>query len=341
MADSPNGSSSAGGGSGIRAFAIAAGQNSGGDHPHDATGAFIPGAQHFGKAYACHWWTFDNLGANNVVRKRFFDAIDQHCPGGTNLFAYFGHGIPKGMASAHCYEEHLDQFLEVLRPKISFPFAAVLYACSAGKENSYTGKLREKLGGDVRVFGHTTAGHAFMNPDVSKEDSGSSPSYSKIHPYGTDLRAAWAEGLKYSDLWLRFPLLSDDQISAELYARRLMGKWEVRTDEDGVYTYQFDWAHGDWSLTPGTDPRPSLDALPSGKLVATDSKNPKGSSYDATWYFTSTSLQINWTTGTIETWPLPLKAVAQMGTAQRQSGDTYLTKAKRISRPQKLGHLQG
>jgi hypothetical protein len=58
----------------ITAFAIAASQNTGGKN--DATGAFIPGAQKFGRAYNCTWRSFDNMGARNVVRKRFLDTIE-------------------------------------------------------------------------------------------------------------------------------------------------------------------------------------------------------------------------------------------------------------------------
>ena len=43
------------------------------------------------------------------------------------------------------------------------------------------------------MYGHTSVGHSFMNPDVSEEASGNSPSWRQLYPYGSDLRAAWAE----------------------------------------------------------------------------------------------------------------------------------------------------
>jgi hypothetical protein len=98
----------------ITAFAIAAGQNTGGKN--DATGAFLPAAQKFGAAYNCPWRQFDNTAPGTVVRKRFFDTIETNCPGGTNLFVYFGHGIASGQPSAHVYGDDIDDLLEVLAP---------------------------------------------------------------------------------------------------------------------------------------------------------------------------------------------------------------------------------
>ena len=124
----------------INAFAIAAGQNTGGKH--DATGAFLPAAQKFGVAYNCPWRQFDNSGPGPAVRKRFFDTIYANCPGGTNLFAYFGHGIAGGLPSANVYGSDIDDLLNILGPKIAKPFVAVLYACSAGTAQDVSGSIR-------------------------------------------------------------------------------------------------------------------------------------------------------------------------------------------------------
>src|SRR5689334_4022665 len=86
----------------VKAFAIAAGQNW---HGNDAKGSFLLGARRFGRAYRCPWWSFDNLGSPEDVRGRFLHTIETYCPGGTNLFAYFGHGTREGLLSAHVGEE--------------------------------------------------------------------------------------------------------------------------------------------------------------------------------------------------------------------------------------------
>jgi hypothetical protein len=312
----------------IIAFAIAAGQNTGGRN--DATGAFLPAAQKFGSAYNCPWRQFDNVGAASVVRKRFFDTIKTHCPGGTNLFAYFGHGIPGGLPSASVYGDNLDELLKVLLPKIAKPFVAVLYACSSGSPQGFTGKLRSKLGSDVWVYGHTSVGHTFSNPDVSEEASSNSPSFRQLYASGDELRGPWAEALKYSDLWLRFPLMEDTSIAAAVNARRLLGKWEV-SSSGAIRHYSFDMAYETWSLKSVRD----LDASPEGTVKALDRKSPSKTLDEGTWTITD-KLSVDWGSGTSEIWSLPVRLVGQQGTF----GGGQIT-ARRLSHPSTFGKLQG
>ncbi len=314
----------------IRAFAISAGQN----HPNtqkyksDATGAFIPGAQKFATAYGCSWKTFNNIGTTDEVRRRFLKTIDDSCPGGTNLFAYFGHGTKDGLVSAECFTSQVETLLGVLKPKLSTPCAIVLYACSAGIAGGFTGSLREKFGEAVYVYGHTTAKHAFKNPDVSVECTSASPTFRLLYAPGSDLRNEWAEALEWSDLWLRFPLMSDEEIAGELYARRLMGTWEVLFGGGALWNYQFTWAPASWKIDVG---RPYMPT-PAGTVIATKQGKvgDKGS-----WYIT-TALVMKWESGKSETWPLPLHIIGQQG-----ESEGYPLKARRLSRPKKLGILQG
>src|SRR5581483_6479092 len=275
--------------------------------------------------------SFDNTGSNATVRKRFLDTIDTHCPAGISLFAYFGHGIPQGLASAHLYGDHLDDLVKVLAPKISYPFIAMLYACSSGAAGGFTGKLREKLGGGaVWVYGHTSVGHSFMNPDVSEEATGSSPSYRMLYPVGADLRAAWAEALKYTDLWLRFPMMGDESIAAEVNARRLLGTWEV-TGGGAARRYEFDTKFTAWNQDSGD----SLSASPTGTVKAGDPRARAGAADTGTWTITD-RVTVTWASGLTETWPLPLRVIGQQVT----SGTDTLT-AKRLSHALGHGKLQG
>jgi hypothetical protein len=312
---------------GINAFAIAAGQNTGGKN--DATGAFLPGAQKFGAAYNCPWRQFDNIGAARDVRNRFFDTINTYCPGGTNLFAYFGHGIPGGLPSASLYGDNLDDFVKVLLPKIAKPFVAVLYACSSGSPQGFSGKLRSKIGGDVWVYGHTSVGHTFNNPDVSEEASGNSPTFQLLYS-GAELRGPWAEALKYTDLWLRFPFMDLDDIDAEVNARRLLGNWEVRSPA-GVRQYVFETVYQAWNLESGRD----IAETPSGTVKAFDPKNQSTAVDRGTWEITD-ELSVDWDSGTNEIWPLPLRIVGQ-----QSSGDSGQLTARRTSHPSAFGKLQG
>lgn len=312
----------------FNAFAIAPSQNK--DDQHDATGAFHPGAQKFARAYNCTWRTFDNSGSSAATRKNFLDTITTYCPGNCDLFAYFGHGYPGGLGSAHIGDGQLNDFIKVLQPKLAAVPVVVLYACSCGKSGGFTGKLREKLGGDTWVYGHTTVGHSFMNPDVSEEYAGNSPTYKLYYPVGDDFRAAWAEALKYTDLWLRFPLLYNDALTAEVNARRLLGTWEVNFAGD-IYQYAFDNSGDAWSTASGRD----IDAAPEGTVKAFAMPDKKTAADEGTWKV-SDRVRINWASGWTEQWPLPLHVAGQTG----MSEGVMLT-AKRLSHTIGHGRLQG
>ena len=192
----------------------------------------------------------------------------------------------------------------------------------------YTGLLRDKLGESAYIYGHTTAGHAFVNPDVSEEATSRTPSFRLMYPSGSDLRREWAEGLEYSDLWLRFPLMSDDQIESELYARRLMGTWEVRFDGGSVWHYQFDMSSTTWQLEPG---RPYF-ASPRGTVVA---KKQGGSGEEKGEWYVTNAVVMKWNGGDSETWPLPLHVSGHRGDSAG-----YPLTAKRIAPAKKRGALQ-
>lgn len=313
----------------VRAFAVSVEKNhqNTAKYPSDATGAFLPGARRFGAAYRCGYKTFDNIGAAATVRRRFLKTIEDHCPGNTNLFAYFGHGTKNGISSAECFRDTVDDLLRILKPRLSFPCAIVLYACSAGAAGGYTGLLRDKLGESAWVYGHTTAGHAFVNPDVSEEATSRSPSFRLMYPTGSDLRREWSQGLEYSDLWLRFPLMDDFEIESELYARRLMGTWEVRFDGGSLWQYEFEMPSTTWRIAPGRPyfptPRGTVVAKKAGKV------GDKGS-----WYVTNAAV-MKWDSGKSETWPLPLQVSGQRG-----DSEGYPLTANRISPAKKLGVLQ-
>jgi len=313
---------------GFNAFAIAPSVNK--DGQHDASGAFHPGALKFSKAYNCPWRKFDNSGSHSATRKKFLDTINDACPGNCELFAYFGHGYTNGLGSAHIGESQLDDFLKVLRPKLAKPSVVVLYACSSGAVGGFTGKMREKLGGDVWVYGHTTVGHSFMNRDVSEEMGDNSPSFKLFYPPGHDLRSAWAEAIKYTDLWLRFPLIENASIDAEVNARRLLGTWEVNFGGT-PYVYDFDMPEATWSLSSGRD----IDAAPEGTVKAYEPKNKKVAVDVGTWTVTD-EVSVTWDSGWTESWPLPLKTMGQSGT----SNGVLLT-AKRLTHPTTHGKLQG
>ncbi len=69
-----------------------------------------------------------------------------------------------------------------------------------------------------------------------------SPTFTEL--FKGDLRAAWAESLRYTDMWLRFPIMWNMYIERELNAIRLLGKWSV----PGSKTYVFRMGQGERHL---------------------------------------------------------------------------------------------
>ncbi len=318
---------------GLRAFAISAGYDT---HSNDATGAFLVGARKFATAFNCSFRTFNNTLKSSERRKDFLKVIEDYCPGNLNLFAYFGHGIPEGMSSANMYVEHIDELLNVLNKKFTTAPIVVLYACSCGRPNKYTTELNLKLSIGSKVFGHTTVGHSFMNPDVSV--CGDTYLTGRLlHPYGSELRAPWAEALKRSDLWARFPVMTEEQIAAECNARRLMGVWDVAYDGGGGKHYHFDWPQQAWCITSGRSP-----GEPPEGTVSSTLRNSKTTTATGVWRICR-SLQITWDDGSTESWCLPLQTSGQAGEGISGGNKAYTLEARRLARPpeNRLGPLQG
>lgn len=293
-------------------YAVAAGINQAGKG--DATGAFIPGAQKFSKIYGNSYKVFENGGSG---KKNFLDAVSAG-PSCLDFFAYFGHGWESTTDCLHgqlgsagiISDKDLDEFATILKTKITDTATIALYACWAGKENGLTTRLQRKLGGNVWIYGHTCAGHSFMNPAVSEVNK---MAYRKMFAYGDGLYSAWSEALQYTDLWARFPMLVDSDITRELYAIRLAGKWRVSVGSTAS-TYQFDW-----KPSTGTYDESNIEVWPSGAVTRV------GSAQKGTWTIDDV-LQVFWDDGTAETWELPLnpklekiKIGTQSATALRTS----------------------
>lgn len=275
---------------GFNVFAVTPASNS--DGRGDATGAFIPGATRFARAYGGSFRTFNNLGDN--PKRNFLRAI-QEGPGSLDVFAYFGHGWRTQLGSAHIYTDRdMDEFADALRDKLKADSIVVLYACWAGVAGGFSTMLQQKIGRGVWVYAHTSAGHSFANPDVSEVQQSRDPRYRLL--YRNELRVAWNEALHYTDMWLRFPVMSDEYVERELNAIRLLGRWRV--PESKTYMFQ-------WSRTTGT-----YDGL------ASLNRNPDGTVRDVTggrrgtWTIRD-DLELTWNTGESETWSMPLNPTSQ------------------------------
>ena len=272
-------------------FAVTPAMNS--DDDCDATGAFIPGAQRFAKAYNGSFRTFNNVGSQ--VKKNFLQTIEDG-PGSLDMFAYFGHGWKTQLESAKIYtDKDIEDFAAVLKAKLKLDAVVVLYACWAGFEGGFSTMLQEKIGRSVWVYGHTTKGHSFANPDVSEVQQSRNPRFRRLFA-GSDLTAAWAESLLYTDMWLRFPIMWDIYIERELNAIRLLGKWNV----PGSKTYVFEPAKANGTY----DSSDSLNQNPKGTVRDETGKR------NGTWTI-SEELEISWESRESEKWSIPVKPNGQ------------------------------
>jgi hypothetical protein len=311
----------------INAFAIAPGQ----DRPHDdgtpgdATGGFMYGARHFAKAFGCPWRTFKNQGKDKDVRPRFYEEIETHCPGGANLFAHFGHGLRDKLLSAGISMADVPELARRLDRKLGQVAFIVIYGCSAGQPGGLAEELQKKLGPDRWVYSHTSPKHTFKNPDVSEASAGR---HRVLYSEGSNLWTEWTEALKRTDLWMRFPVMDDDQIDDELTARRLLGTWDV-SGNGAVRHYVFNSPYR--AMTPKTD----LDAVPTGTVKAVDPKKHGAVIDEGTWEV-SNVVEVTWKSGAKDRWVPPLQVVGQPVLTAAN-----LLTAKRIHNPKDHGAFQG
>jgi hypothetical protein len=275
-------------------FAVTPANNS--DHKNDATGAFIPGAKRFAAAYGGAYKTFDN-SVGNRTKKNFLKTI-QDGPSSLDMFAYFGHGYhhPPQLGSAHIYTRaDIEEMADALREKLVPGGIVVLYACLAGSPTGLSTILQDKIGRDCWIYGHTSVGHSFANPDVSEVQQSRSPTYRDL--FRGELRAAWSEALHYTDMWLRFPVMWDEYITRELYAIRLLGTWAV----PGGDQYVFEWAKANGAYASLDD----LNQDPVGTVREGKTGRRRG-----TWSI-GHAIKIAWDDGGSETWSLPVVPMAQ------------------------------
>lgn len=155
-------------------------------------------------------------------------------PGSLSMLALFCHGWPDGV-QAGFRSEHVRGFARELKAVAAPELTVALYCCSTGADlradtdethepgpggdGGFADRLRDELcelGVAATVFAHSTAGHTTRNPRVRvftpAERAGGGW---LVEPRG-ELWTAWLRALHDSDMRLRFPLLTAEQLAAEL-----------------------------------------------------------------------------------------------------------------------------
>jgi hypothetical protein len=182
---------------------------------NDATGAFIPGAALFEKFCISNGGQATKLLFNNHgTDRQVFDLILHGlsaAPSQLDTVVYFGHGIKNMMVSAKIGSGFVAEFVQALRAACGFGPRIVLYACSCGAKDGIASAIADGLSDQLAiVYGHSVAGHAYMNPMVYWYPSGL-----QAWPWGS--YTTWSKKLNdpKSDLWMRFPFLTNDELRAE------------------------------------------------------------------------------------------------------------------------------
>lgn len=184
---------------------------------HDATGAFIPGARRF---MAWHETVrfprldlFNNAhetgGNRDRAREEVLTRI-REAPGPLDIIAYFGHGVEHGLPTAGVSRRHIGELADTIRRNTSENPVVLLYACSAGRMGGLAQQLQEAIGKGV-VYSHSTAGHTYRNPFVTKF-----PERIHVVDPSSSLFRRWRRKLDAENLWLRFWMFSVERLHAAL-----------------------------------------------------------------------------------------------------------------------------
>jgi hypothetical protein len=194
-------------------------------HRVDATSVFQPGARRFKLAHQL--WRqshqpahvlntgdpvlYDNHASPGVRRAAVLDAI-RSASGPLDVIAIFDHGESTGLPQAHIRILQIPQLITAVRANSTTggtSLIILLYACSAGAFGGFASHLASELG--CTVYGHTTPGHSFINPHVTRF-----PANDYVVRPGSELWRTWAWGLRHTSLWALFPFMTQDELTSQL-----------------------------------------------------------------------------------------------------------------------------
>lgn len=180
------------------------------NHRCDMSGMFQPGALRFARIHGTVAQTFSNTASDLVRRKQVLHAIETAAP--LDMLAYFGHGLPNALSSAGFQNDmHRQDFIKTVRRVATRNFRFLIYGCSAGAPAGFGSKVADALGGDVRVYGHTTAGRGVQNPNMRQYPPCPSGKW-VIDPSDAPLFRAWSQSLESTTLWATFFLVPEEEL---------------------------------------------------------------------------------------------------------------------------------
>lgn len=195
---------------------------------HDATGAFHPGMNIYKRLYEgmgkqVVTYKFDNYAPAAKRRTAILNAMQQNVGGQWyDAIVYFGHGWKGGLSSAGFNNSSLDELTDAIWTHGQPWVKVILYACSCGVPGGYAHKISQKLVSwhvvGMKVFGHPSVGHSFMNPQVRRYPSNMGETGETVCPPGRV--ATWTKKMrdetgKQGAFWARMPFMTPEEIEAE------------------------------------------------------------------------------------------------------------------------------
>jgi hypothetical protein len=140
-----------------------------------------------------------------------------------DVVAYFGHGTTDGLSSADVCATDTGALATAISKSATSGCRIVLYACSVGVRGGFAETLAGLVGNGSVVYGHTTIGHSYCNPNVTYyPNSGDQDAPFLIGRQNPRWRV-WVQRMRDTDLWMRFPFMSKQEIEAELAPKKEQG----------------------------------------------------------------------------------------------------------------------
>lgn len=194
---------------------------------NDATGAFHPGMAMYKKLYEGMGGTvithlFDNSKGNGKnSRQGIINAMSQNSNGELyDAVVYFGHGDKNFLVSPGFSKNNVVDLTNAIDTYGSPGVQIILYACSCAASGGIAYSMAESLSRwapyGLRVLGHTSPGHSFMNPQVRVFPASYGVDGVSLVPAGR--LKAWNAAMlnPKKNFWARFPFMSEDEILAEI-----------------------------------------------------------------------------------------------------------------------------
>jgi hypothetical protein len=196
-----------------RSGIVFASKNSDVGTPGDVKYVFAPGSETFARIHHLPPPILVNNGHPAEARRQLIEGV-RNAPGPLAVVAYFGHGLLEGLVGTGLGLGNAADFADAILGRVDRvrDTRVIFYACSTGGPGGFAERLAYLLRGrNVIVYGHDGPGPAMTRPYVRRYPGGD-----WVVAPGDPLWRAWSVALRDSNLWARFPFMTNEQLRARL-----------------------------------------------------------------------------------------------------------------------------